>query len=99
MVKEFKSRHDFVVESLNDIDGIQCHPSNGTFYVFPDVTGAVENTKGVDDDLALAEHILAKTGVATVPGSAFGASNSLRISFAAAVDKLDDAMKRLKTIL
>ena len=41
MTAAYKRRHDYLVAALNDIDGIRCRPGEGTFYAFPDVTGAV----------------------------------------------------------
>jgi aspartate aminotransferase len=35
MNKEYKKRHDFVVSELNKIEGVECKPTDGTFYVFP----------------------------------------------------------------
>ena len=32
---EHKERHDFVVSELNQIEGVECKPTDGTFYVFP----------------------------------------------------------------
>jgi aspartate aminotransferase len=39
MVTEFKKRHDYLVDALHSIPGIQCLPGQGTFYTFPNVTG------------------------------------------------------------
>ncbi|MEY8194945.1 MAG: pyridoxal phosphate-dependent aminotransferase, partial [Cycloclasticus sp.] len=36
MLVSFKERHDYVVDKLNDIEGISCIQSDGTFYCFPD---------------------------------------------------------------
>ncbi len=99
MVKEFKARHDYVVGALNDLPGIQCHQGHGTFYAFADCSEAIANLSGIEDDLAFAEHLLAKTGIAAVPGSAFGCPGCLRLSFAVSMEVLHDAMRRLKTIL
>ena len=35
----FKERRDFVVRSLNNIEGISCLTPNGAFYVFPSCKG------------------------------------------------------------
>lgn len=99
MVRQFKQRHDMVVQTLNSIPGIQCHASNGTFYVLPDVTQLIEQTANVDSDLALAELWLTKIGVATVPGTAFGAPGCIRFSIATSMDKLTDALERIKSLV
>lgn len=42
MVDAFSKRRDFVVKSLNSIDGIQCQNPKGAFYVFPNISGVCE---------------------------------------------------------
>jgi aspartate aminotransferase len=97
MLKAFHERHDRVVARLNQLRGVRCVPSQGTFYAFPDVRQAME-ISGFDNDVALAEHLLAEVGVALVPGSAFGAPGYLRLSYAASMSLLDSALDRLETV-
>jgi len=99
MVKAFKERHDFVVSELNTISGVQCLPSDGTFYAFPDMSGAISNLGDFENDVAFAESVLEKTGVAMVPGSAFGAEGHMRLSFATDMGSLKEALSRLKNLL
>jgi len=96
MLKAFRERHDRVLERLNRIRGVHCLPSQGTFYSFPDFRGAIAATDGADTDVELAEYILEKTGVALVPGSAFGTDGHMRLSFATSMDQLDAALDRLE---
>jgi len=97
MLLAFKSRHDRVVTRLNKIDGIQCLSSQGTFYAFPEVSGFMHRL-GVADDVALTELLLEKTGVALVPGSAFGTPGFTRLSYATSMEQLDRAIDRIATI-
>jgi aspartate aminotransferase len=97
MLKAFKERHDFVVEGLNRIPGIECLPTDGTFYVFPRVQGAIDKLAGVNNDLELAEYLLERAGVALVPGTAFGLSGHVRISIATSRDNLEQALGRIAT--
>lgn len=99
MCKQFKIRHDFVVQKLNEINGIECLPSHGTFYCFPNIHEAILNCEGCNDDLSFAEALLLKTGVAVVPGSAFGTPGCIRLSIATSMEKLTDALKRIKTFI
>ena len=96
MLKAFKERHDFVVAELNSIEGFKCLQSDGTFYAFPDVTKLIDKVD-CKDDTDLAELLLSEVGLALVPGSAFGAKGHLRLSYAASMDTLKDAISRLKT--
>ncbi len=99
MVKLFKERHDFLLKGLQNMPGIQIIPSHGTFYTLPDVSGIISNMPGINNDLDFSEHLLIKAGVAVVPGSAFGMPNTIRISYATNTEKLDDALKRIKTVI
>ena len=95
MVKAFKERHDYVVETLNKIDGISCSAADGAFYAFANVEGAIAKL-GLENDLAFSEHLLNTVGVAVVPGSAFGLDGHMRISYATAPSVLEDALNRIK---
>jgi len=99
MVKVFKRRHDFVLERLNGLRGVRCLPAQGAFYAFPDARGAIEALPGIEDDVGLAEHLIAEAGVALVPGSAFGAPGYLRLSFATSNENLERALDRLAEAL
>ena len=99
MLTEFKKRHDFVVERLNQIKGVRCLPSQGAFYAFPDMNEAIQNMNGVNNDIDLAEKLIEEAGVALVPGSAFGAEGCMRLSFAASVQTLEDALDRIAKLL
>jgi aspartate aminotransferase len=45
----FKERHDFVLKSLQEIDGISCLASEGTFYSFPDMNGLIEKLDEINN--------------------------------------------------
>ncbi|MDQ7075012.1 MAG: pyridoxal phosphate-dependent aminotransferase [Gammaproteobacteria bacterium] len=98
MVEAFKERHDFVLEKLNQISGISCLPSDGTFYAFPNVEAVIKRLK-LKDDVALTSYLLDKTGVALVPGSAFGLQGHMRLSYATSMEILTDALARIKKAL
>ena len=97
MLKAFRERHDFVVERLNQIPGIECLPTDGTFYVFPQVRGLIERLP-VTNDLELAEHLIEEAGVALVPGSAFGSGGYVRISIATSRQNLEQALDRIAKV-
>ncbi len=98
MVSAFRERHDYVVEALNALPGVTCLPGQGAFYSFPDVSVAMK-ALGIDDDVAFAEHLLEKAGVAVVPGSAFGAPGHVRLSYATSLDALREAIDRIRAVL
>lgn len=98
MLEAFKQRHDKVVAGLNSLPGVECIASDGTFYAFPDFSGAMQ-AMGCADDVALGELLLERAEVALVPGSAFGTPNHMRLSFATSQDLLDQSLERLHNVL
>lgn len=92
----FQARHDYVLERLNAMDGVECLPADGTFYCFPHMAQAIGRLDGIADDVDLAQHLLDKAGVALVPGSAFGAPGHVRISFATSQENLAQALDRIE---
>jgi aspartate aminotransferase len=97
MLVAFKERHDYVVGRLDAMPGIECLATDGTFYVYPSISGLIKKL-GVKDDLAAAEYLIEKAGVALVPGTAFGLSGHARISIATSMDNLKNALDRIEAI-
>ena len=97
MVKAFQERHAFVLKAFNAMDGVECLPADGTFYSFPNVEGMIKRL-GLENDAALASYLLDKTGVAVVPGSAFGLEGHIRISFATSMANLENALGRIASV-
>jgi len=96
---EFKKRHDFVVDALNQINGIECLPSDGAFYAFPKMEVAYQKLNGINNDVEFGEFLINQAGVALVPGSAFGAPGYMRLSFATSMENLKDGLARIKKTL
>jgi aspartate aminotransferase len=102
MQKVFLKRRDLVYGLLKDIPGLKVNLPAGAFYFFPEVSSFFgksfegEVIKNADD---LSLYLLHKGHVATVSGDSFGDPNSIRLSYAAADDKLIEAMKRIKSAL
>jgi aspartate aminotransferase len=100
MLKAFRERHVFVVDTLNKIPGVKCIMAGGAFYAFPDAGDAIANLhkKGIikdADDIAFSEYLLVEAGVAVVPGSAFGSEGYIRLSFATSMSNLQKALERM----
>lgn len=98
MSAKFKERHDFLYEAVQRLDGFEAARGRGAFYLFPKIERALA-AKGIADDATFCERVLDATGVALVPGSAFGAPGHLRISFAASRATLGDAVDRIGQFL
>jgi len=95
MTAAYRQRHDFLVGELNTLPGVECLPSDGTFYAFPRVQALFNPERGMTD-LAFAECLLDKLDIAIVPGSAFGAPEHIRICYTTSMEQLVEAVKRLR---
>jgi aspartate aminotransferase len=100
MRESFKVRRDFIFEALSGVDGLKCFKPSGAFYVFPDIShylGKASNGNTIETSTDLCLYLIQEHGLATVPGDAFGEPNGVRLSYAASMKELKEAMKRLKT--
>ena len=95
--KAFKERRNFVVKSLNAINGISCLTPNGAFYVFPNCKGLLNKKTGLKTDTDFVQKLLEKSNVAVVQGSAFGLDGYFRISYATSMENLKKAMERIRS--
>ena len=95
MCAVFKERHDYVYNTLTAMDGVDCLPSDGTFYSFPSFQAVIDRMQGVEDDVQLSQLLLEKAEVAVVPGSAFGSPGYLRLSYATDMTSLEKALSRI----
>ncbi len=99
---EFKKRRDLVYGLLKEIPNLKVNLPDGAFYFFPDVSayfGKQYNGKTYADAAELSIYLLEEAHVATVGGDSFGDDNCIRLSYAAAEDKLIEAVKRIKEAL
>lgn len=102
MVDEFKERRKLILDLLNEIDGFKCNEPEGAFYVYPDVTayfGKTFNGTKINNASDFSMYLLEAANVATVTGDAFGNGNCIRISYAASVKEIKEAISRIKEAL
>ncbi|MCD0489018.1 pyridoxal phosphate-dependent aminotransferase [Pedobacter sp. MC2016-14] len=98
MVAEFKKRRDVVYALLSAIPGVKVNLPDGAFYFFPEVKSYFGKSSGsytINNAEDLCLYILNEAHVSTVTGEAFGNEDCIRISYAAAEDKLRDAVSRI----
>lgn len=97
----FEQRRDLVVSRVAQIEGLTLDPPGGAFYGLigcADLIGAqTPNGETLADDAGVTAYILKDAGVAAVPGSAYELSPFFRISTAASMDVLNQAMDRIAT--
>ncbi|MDD4127431.1 MAG: pyridoxal phosphate-dependent aminotransferase [Methanomicrobium sp.] len=82
---EFDRRRQFLIGALKDI-GYKTAPADGAFYAFVNVDG---------DDMKISNDWLENALVASTPGTAFNAPGWIRISYAAGMDTLKEAARRI----
>ena len=99
----FKERRDAVAEMLNDAAGLTCRVPEGAFYMYPDCGGLIgrrtPDGKVIQSDQDVVLYLLDSVGVAVVQGEAYGLSPYFRLSFAASMDELTEACKRIRSAI
>ncbi len=101
MVAAFRERRDYVLGRLAAIDGVQCPKPEGAFYLFPQVSAYYGTTapsgRRIDNSEDLCFYLLEEHNVALVPGHAFGGPDGARLSYAASMNDLEEALNRIET--
>mmetsp|Transcript_98510 Transcript_98510/g.306739 ORF Transcript_98510/g.306739 Transcript_98510/m.306739 type:complete len:430 (-) Transcript_98510:142-1431(-) len=102
-VTELQAKRDAALTLLQAIQGVTCPKPGGAFYLLPDISSYF-GRKTVDgetiaDANALCLHLLEAYRVALVPGEAFGAPKCIRISYAATLENIKDAIGKLGACL
>lgn len=98
MRDEFLKRRDLVIELLSKIPGFKVNKPQGAFYIFPDISAYFGTSDGeftVKNADDFSEYLLNTAHVAVVTGSAFGADECFRLSYAASEDELRTAIQRI----
>ena len=90
MKDAYQKRRDLLIERINDIPGVSCMTPKGAFYAFADI-----RELGLPS-LALAEYLVNEAGVVLTNGSGFGYEGFVRLSYATAPEKIEEAMDRMK---
>ena len=95
MLLEFDKRRKFIISALNNIPGISCKEPGGAFYVFPNIKNTGFSSQQAQDDF------LELSGVAAISGTSFGKMGEgyIRFSYANSLEKIEDAMERIKKLL
>jgi len=102
MVDEFSKRREIIIKLLSAIPGFKLNQPKGAFYVFPDISyyfGKKFRGKTLNNASDFALYLLEEAHVATVTGEAFGNDDCIRISYAASVEHIQEAVKRIANSL
>ncbi|MFM7218114.1 MAG: pyridoxal phosphate-dependent aminotransferase [Bacteroidota bacterium] len=102
MQKAFHRRRDLVIGLMKDIPGVRLNDPQGAFYIFADIRSYLGSSNGqqkIQTATDLCMYLLNEAHVSVVTGEAFGDPSCIRISYAAADDKLREAIRRIKEAL
>jgi aspartate aminotransferase len=98
MWEAYRERRAWLIPAINGIDGLCCAHPDGAFYIFPEVKSFF-GKGAVRDSQSLASYLLDEARVAVVPGSAFGSDDHIRISYAVAMERLQEGVQRIESAL
>jgi aspartate aminotransferase len=102
MREQFDARRKVMVDGLNALPGVSCRMPKGAFYAFPNVSEWVGKEIGgvtIGGSLDFAAACLNQAHVALIPGVAFGADQSVRLSYATSMDMIEAGLARLAELL
>jgi aspartate aminotransferase len=102
MIDEFAKRRVMIIKLLSSIDGFKMNKPQGAFYVFPDISyyfGKTIKGKKISNASNFSMLLLEEAHVATVTGEAFGNDACIRISYAASVENIQEAVSRIASVL
>lgn len=102
MRQEFERRRNAIVYRLRSLPEVSCASPSGAFYVMPNVTRYLDREFGgapIRNTYGLAYYLLKEAHVAVVPGEAFGTPAHVRISFATAMDRIEEGCRRIREAL
>jgi aspartate aminotransferase len=102
MRQEFDRRRQYMLQRLRAMEGVTCPEPTGAFYAFPQVSahyGRSLDGPPIAGSLDFCSVLLEQAKLALVPGVAFGNDDHVRLSYAASMDDITEAMNRLEWFL
>ena len=102
MRKAFDARRKYMVNRINQIEGLSCIVPKGAFYVMMNISGLIGKEiygKVITNSIDLADIILENANVAIVPGIAFGSDEFVRLSYATSLENIELGLNRIANCL
>ena len=99
MRRAFEERRNVICQRFDEFEGFTYAKPQGAFYIFPDVSahyGRNINGKTVNGSLDMTAYLLVNARVGVIPGSASGADNHLRLSFATSLAEINRGLDRIE---
>jgi aspartate aminotransferase len=88
-----ENNRNIMIDRLRAIDGVQVTKPDGTFYCFPNFSAYMK------DSQKLANFLLEKVRVVTVPGKEFGFEGHLRLSYCGTIRDITEGLERIQWAL
>jgi aspartate aminotransferase len=95
MLSHYARRRERMIGRLAAIPGIECVPPEGAFYTFPRVE-AFYARKKTAGSVEFCRRLLDEAHVAAVPGETFGVDACVRFSFATAIERVEEGLRRFE---
>lgn len=102
MINEFESRRNFMIEKLDEIDGISIIKPSGAFYIMVNISEYLNtslNNIEIKNSLDFAKVLLDEEKVAVIPGAGFGLDNYVRLSYATSKEIIEKGIDRISNFL
>ena len=102
MKREFEKRRNYMVKKINTIPGLSCKMPSGAFYVMVNISkvkGMVVKGYTINSSLDFCNALLNSEKVAAVPGSAFGADDFIRLSYATSLEAITKGLNRIENFV
>lgn len=95
----YRQRRDYVLQRLQEIEGLQCHKPQGAFYLFVNIAALIGKTTAggrmITNDADFVMALIEEQHVITVQGAAYGMSPYFRLSYATSMEILTEGCDRL----
>jgi aspartate aminotransferase len=100
MVKAFHARRDEALRIFaREMPEVQLTRPEGAFYLYPNISAYfgkhTPSGKPIDNADHLAEYLVESVRVVTVPGTAFGTNEHVRLSYACSMEDLTKGLNRM----
>ena len=102
MIEEFEERRNYMLDRLNNIEGISYIMPRGAFYVMVNITnyfGKPISADAIKSSLDFSKNLLDEEKVAVIPGIAFGLEGYIRLSYATSKDAIKEGLNRIEDYL
>jgi aspartate aminotransferase len=102
MRQKFDERRIYLLERLQNMQGITCSKADGAFYLLPDVSsyyGKCYGDKSIDNSFDFCNYMLEEAHLAIVPGAAFEAPDTVRIAYSNSLENIKEGMDNMEKAL